>query len=424
MNNYFVILTAILSIVFLCNLLWGSLTCQNAGSISMLYELNNSIHGTLQAIENAGRHHVAILNDTIGKSTIQDQSSVLHSCREAIHKALNTINVDEGTKDIVKLFASTISYEDIDKFRRSEQRGYTIWNETIMVNRMQRYQRCSTESSYFAVCAIQRSSASFIQQWIAHYLIHGASHIVLYDNSSPGSADKQYLEQVTLPFIRAGYVSMHDWVPEDGSLHQLDAYNDCLHRYRHRFQWIGFFDIDEYVILNAPPDNCIPSYLKGLNGYPALAIQWRIMTSRGVFVHDHDKLLLEQYKWQYDDRQSAQWIKSIVNTNMTVAMKTVHIGQYRDNRKAVNSNGYEVPYEWFPVNNRSYKDIEIRHFEGRDWQFAFFEKICGNGKERMKRRDEKAERILRWINGTCCTRIDNIAAHEAILRKFIFDGDQ
>ena len=134
----------------------------------MLYELNNSLHGTLRAIENAGRHHVAM---TIGESTTQNQSSVLHSCREAIHKALNTINVDEGTKDIVKLFASTISYENIDNFRRSEQRGYTIWNKTMVVNRMQRYQRCSTESSYFAVCAIQRSSASFIQQWIARYLI-------------------------------------------------------------------------------------------------------------------------------------------------------------------------------------------------------------------------------------------------------------
>ena len=33
------------------------------------------------------------------------------------------------------------------------------------------------------------------------------------------------------------------------------AYNDCVHRYRHRHRWLAFIDADEFIVLNGPQYN-------------------------------------------------------------------------------------------------------------------------------------------------------------------------
>ena len=368
MKRNITITVCVVVILLFCNIFWN---CSPDDKVlTILYNINNTIHS----------HRP---NET------DAPLATMVECRSTIHNALKTVILDEGTKDIVKLFAATINANSINDFNENERKGFTIQTDSIVTNRVLQYNQCSKELLSLAVCAIQRSSASYVQQWIAHYLIHGVSKIIIYDNSLPQSKDKQYFEEVTGPFVRTGFVVLHDWSPKDGSLHQLDAYNDCLEKYRSDFHWIGFLDIDEYIILNTPQHNCLPRYLLGFKDYPALVVQWRIMTSRGVYMHNHDRLLLEQYKWQYNHNRP-QWVKSIVNTNKTIAMKSVHIGHYKSNLCAINSNKKKVCYEWHPLQNTSFQDIELRHFEGRDWQFAFLEKICGQSKQRIRRRDETA----------------------------------
>ena len=155
------ITVCVVVILLFCNIFWN---CSPDDKVlTILYNINNTIHS----------HRP---NET------DAPLATMVECRSTIHNALKTVILDEGTKDIVKLFAATINANSIHDFNENERKGFTIQTDSIVTNRVLQYNQCSKELLSLAVCAIQRSSASYVQQWIAHYLIHGVSKIIIYDN--------------------------------------------------------------------------------------------------------------------------------------------------------------------------------------------------------------------------------------------------
>ena len=74
----------------------------------------------------------------------------------------------------------------------------------------------------FAICAIFREEAPFLDEWISFHIGVGASHFYLYNNFSTDN-----FRQVLEPWIAHGTVTLIDWPRPVG---QLSAYRDCVKR--------------------------------------------------------------------------------------------------------------------------------------------------------------------------------------------------
>jgi hypothetical protein len=102
-----------------------------------------------------------------------------------------------------------------------------------------------------AVVVIVKNEASYIEEWLAYHHALGVDHVFLYDN---GSEDD--LAGVLERWVNHGLVTRIEW-PLPGS--QVDAYHHALRFFGPSADWMGFFDVDEFLVPLADDD--IPSLL-------------------------------------------------------------------------------------------------------------------------------------------------------------------
>ena len=131
-----------------------------------------------------------------------------------------------------------------------------------------------------AVCAIAKYENHYIREWVEHYKKLKVTNIILYDNNDP---DGERFEDVINDYIESGFVIIKDVRGKKSSFEwrngytslQIDCYDECYHEYADEYDWFGFFDIDEFVML----DNnlSIPQQLKDnrYNQYDGIKICWK-----------------------------------------------------------------------------------------------------------------------------------------------------
>jgi len=112
--------------------------------------------------------------------------------------------------------------------------------------------------------AILKNEENYIENWLLFHLSIGFQHVFIYDNNSCDGV-KEILEK----YICGGVVTYINWPVRAG---QIDAYNHALFLLRHNTDWIGFFDIDEYIVLHE--HDSIISYVSSLDADQIL-LPWR-----------------------------------------------------------------------------------------------------------------------------------------------------
>lgn len=122
-----------------------------------------------------------------------------------------------------------------------------------------------------AVCAIMKNNFKYIREWIDHYLSLGVDTIIIYDNNDIDDKRK-------IPETPAGKVIVINvrgvWNA------QLPAFNECYKKFNQNFDWIGFFDSDEYLILNKWRN--VKEMLHEFDENDLLAIEWLNYDDMGV----------------------------------------------------------------------------------------------------------------------------------------------
>ena len=93
-----------------------------------------------------------------------------------------------------------------------------------------------------SICAIFKDEADYLKEWIEFHRIVGIEHFYLYNNNSVDNYD-----QVLKPYIDQGIVSLKNW-PKPQS--QMEAYQDFMDDNSLETEWVGFIDLDEYVVPN------------------------------------------------------------------------------------------------------------------------------------------------------------------------------
>ena len=138
-----------------------------------------------------------------------------------------------------------------------------------------------------SICAIFRDEATILKEWIEYHRIVGVSHFYLYNNFS----EDNYLE-ILKPYIDDDIITLIDWPYKQA---QMAAYQDCVDRFKNETKWIGFIDLDEFVVPNKHYDN-IYSFLKQFDSKrPIVIMYWRYFGSSGKIERDRTKLIIEDF---------------------------------------------------------------------------------------------------------------------------------
>ena len=93
-----------------------------------------------------------------------------------------------------------------------------------------------------ALCCIGRQENRYIREFVEYYKNLGVDKIFLYDNNYD---DEEHFEDVINDYIENGFVEITDF--RNKSICQLEAYQDCYDRRSKEYDWICFFDIDEFL---------------------------------------------------------------------------------------------------------------------------------------------------------------------------------
>ena len=96
--------------------------------------------------------------------------------------------------------------------------------------------------------------------------------------------------EILKPYIEAGLVDLIDW-PEAHA--QMAAYRNCIERYEAEAKWIGFIDLDEFVV--PKEEESIPAFLKRFERRPAVMIYWKMYGSSGIVERDLKGLVTEDF---------------------------------------------------------------------------------------------------------------------------------
>lgn len=145
------------------------------------------------------------------------------------------------------------------------------------------YSNCKYDVS---ICAIFKNEADYLKEWIEFHRIIGINHFYLYNNQS---SDNYF--DVLLPYINEGIVTLKDW-PKPQS--QMSAYQDFMSNYKSDTKWVGFIDLDEYVVPNKF-DNIYDFLKKFDNNRPAILIYWKCFGTSGFRTRNVTGLITEDF---------------------------------------------------------------------------------------------------------------------------------
>jgi hypothetical protein len=144
-----------------------------------------------------------------------------------------------------------------------------------------------------ALVAIGRRENQYASEWVRHHLAVGFSHIYIYDNNHDG---EEHFESVLSGFIGDGKVTVINFRNREKA--QRPAYNDAYQRFSAGYDWIAFFDFDEFLCFGNQPSSIIhqPSAINHQlstipSRYDVVMIPWLMMTDNGLIRNDHRPLM-------------------------------------------------------------------------------------------------------------------------------------
>lgn len=139
-----------------------------------------------------------------------------------------------------------------------------------------------------SICAIFLNEAPYMREWIEFHRIVGVEHFYLYNNMSTDE-----YQSVLEPYVKEGIVTLINWDVPQG---QIPAYWDCVKKFSRETRWLGFIDLDEFVVPRKK-ENAIYDILKPYNDKcGAVLIYWKVFGSGGMMKRDINGLVTEDFK--------------------------------------------------------------------------------------------------------------------------------
>lgn len=168
-----------------------------------------------------------------------------------------------------------------------------------------------------ALVCIAKNEDHYIDEWIDYHFKLGFSKVFIYQN------DWRY----TGKYLNNALVQLIEF---DGANRQLNAYNDFVQKHYNDFDWAGFLDIDEFVVLKQWSN--ISDFLDNYKNYNAVGLNWSIFSSNGLQFNGDYSLVKRFTKCR---KELIREVKIFINFNR--AKNTLHFNSPHNIRELNNT---------------------------------------------------------------------------------------
>jgi hypothetical protein len=165
------------------------------------------------------------------------------------------------------------------------------------------------------LCVIGKNENLYAREFVEHYKKIGYNNIFLYDNNEK---DGEHFEEVINDYIKQGFVKIIDYRERKNYTRpQFDAYQDCYEKNNKLYDWLSFYDIDEFLEINKKYKT-IQDFLKDkiFEHCQNIKINWLIYKKENNLYYEN-KPLQERIKTFRYNNSLNKHIKSTVKGNLS-----------------------------------------------------------------------------------------------------------
>ena len=125
---------------------------------------------------------------------------------------------------------------------------------------------------HISLCIMFKDEAPYLREWIEYHRMIGVDHFYMYDNNSSDG-----FEEVLAPYQEEGLITLIPWPRQHA---QVDGYEDCIRQFQDESDWIGFIDVDEFLV--PIEEESLAPVLDRFCHCPAVLVYWRFFGSGGM----------------------------------------------------------------------------------------------------------------------------------------------
>lgn len=214
-----------------------------------------------------------------------------------------------------------------------------------------------------ALCCIGRLENRYAVEFVAYYKQLGFDHIYIADNNYNG---EEYFEDVLQNYIDENFITIYNYRNKEWI--GWFAYSEMYQKIYNIYDWVAFFDFDEFLTLEK--DKNIKEYLsrKCFNKYNQILINWRTYTDNDL-IYDDGRGCLERFtkpmplhKYiQYNDYEENEHVKCIIRGNINNLTISIHLSE-DEKLKETTCNSIGKKVNTIPFQKINYKFAYIKHF--------------------------------------------------------------
>ena len=178
----------------------------------------------------------------------------------------------------------------------------SLFNKKVKINKI-------------CLCVIAKQENQYIKEFVEHYKKYGIDKIYIYDNND---IDGEKFEYSIENYIKNGFIELINY--KGIKIPQIKAYNDCYKRYNKFYDWLIFFDVDEFIFLKNY--NSLKSFLnrKRFEKCNRVEFNWIFYTDNNLLYYE-DKPLQERFierepKAQGKKKNIKSMVKSAIRGNL------------------------------------------------------------------------------------------------------------
>ena len=170
-------------------------------------------------------------------------------------------------------------------------------------------------STKVCLCMICKLENLYIKEFIEHYRKLGYNHIFIYDNND---IDGERFEDVIQKEIDEGFITIINY-RGDTEKPQFRAFIDCYEKNNNNYDWLSFFDTDEFLELKPKGIN-IQEFLNQERFKNCQSVKFNWLT-----YSDNDKINYENKPIQ------ERFTKYLFNSNINIHIKSTVRGNLPTN---------------------------------------------------------------------------------------------
>lgn len=258
---------------------------------------------------------------------------------------------------------------DVDEIAKGKKLVTALKTMNLALMRMARPNRD------IAIVATARNEGPYLVEWVAHYISLGFDRIFIYTNDNTDGSD--ILLNI---FHKENLITLIKNEVSSSVSPQLKAYEHSIHLLKElrEFEWVAYFDIDEFLILDDKYNHSIYEYMLDMRRHMigskpgAIFIHWDWYGSNGA-IHYERGLVQERFKL----RKDYGVVKSIVHLPSISHMDDVHIPDH--DLLFINSSFKQAWTINYAVDPIDYGGARLNHYFQRSFQEFMLKKQRGSG---------------------------------------------